>query len=253
MFYIGIGQDITKRKDLEKMKSEFITIASHQLRTPLTSIKWVIELFSKKEKLTKQGQEYLNDIHEAASNLTELVNILLNVSRIEEGNVGIYPKRLELVGFLENYLNNIEHLYKNKKITVSYTHPKEIISITDSRAFRNIIQSLISNSIEYTPEGGKIDITLDKKNDLVLLKIEDNGIGIPKDEQENIAKKFTRGSNAKLIKTDGTGMGLYIAYKAVELLGGKIWFESSGSNKGTTFYVQLPVESSSKEGTKNLI
>ncbi len=252
IFYVSISQDITKRKEVDKMKSEFITIASHQLRTPLTSIRWVIELFLKKEKLSKQGKEYLNDVHTSAQRLSDLVDILLNVSRIEEGGVGISPRPLELVSFINGYLGEIKPLSDKKNISIKFKHPKKLEILTDESTLRNIIQSLISNAMEYTPKDGKVDINLVKNEHEFYLKISDTGIGIPKDEQEHIAQKFTRGSNAMLVKTDGTGMGLYIAYRAVELLGGKIWFESE-EKKGTTFSITLPIESEEISGTRRLV
>ena len=114
-----------------------------------------------------------------------------------------------------------------------------------------MVQSLVSNATEYTPKGGEINISLETDIDTFILKINDTGIGIPQKDQEHIADKFTRGSNAVLVKTNGTGMGLFIAHKAVALLNGKIWFESE-ENKGTTFYVQLPIKSEPKEGKRKL-
>ena len=252
IFYIGISQDITKRKEVDKMKSEFVAIASHQLRTPLTSIRWVIELFLEKEKITKQGKEYLQDIHASAQRLSDLVDILLNVSRIEEGNIGVSPRPIELVNFINNYLKELEPLTNKKNLTIKFNHSRKLEVLTDKNAFQNVIQSLVSNSVEYTPDGGKIGITLEKNKHEFCMKISDSGIGIPKEEQKDITHKFTRGSNAMLIKTAGTGMGLYIAYEAVHLLGGKIWFESE-ENKGTTFHVILPLKSAKIAGIKKLV
>ncbi|HED38761.1 MAG TPA: HAMP domain-containing histidine kinase, partial [Ignavibacteria bacterium] len=237
---------------VDKMKSEFVAIASHQLRTPLTSIRWVIELFLEKEKITKQGKEYLQDIHASAQRLSDLVDILLNVSRIEEGNIGVSPRPIELVNFINNYLKELEPLTNKKNLTIKFNHSRKLEVLTDKNAFQNVIQSLVSNSVEYTPDGGKIGITLEKNKHEFCMKISDSGIGIPKEEQKDITHKFTRGSNAMLIKTAGTGMGLYIAYEAVHLLGGKIWFESE-ENKGTTFHVILPLKSAKIAGIKKLV
>jgi len=252
IFYVGIKQDITARKEVDKLKSEFVTIASHQLRTPLTSIRWIIELFLKKERLTKRGKEYLHDIHTSAQKLSELVDLLLNVSRIEEGQISITPVPLDLVEFIESYLEELKPMSDKKKLAVEFKHPESLKAHTDKRVVRNIVQSIISNAIEYTMEGGKINIDLNKNEREFYLKISDTGIGIPRKEQGQIAHKFIRGSNAMLIKTDGTGMGLYIAYRAADLLGGKIRFESE-ENKGTTFYITLPIRSKIKSGDKKLV
>lgn len=248
-FYLGISQDISKRKEVDRLKSEFITVASHQLRTPLTSIRWVVELFLKKEQLTDQGKEYLHDIHTSAQKLSELVDILLNVSRIEEGEVAVSPRPLEIVKFLSNYVEELRPLLDKKKLTLNFTHPDELTISTDESAFRNVAQSIVSNSVEYTLAGGTINVDLKKNEHEFYLTISDTGIGIPKAEQDHISHKFTRGSNAMLIKTDGTGLGLYIAYRAVESLGGSIRFESE-ENKGTTFFIKLPIESKVRAGKK---
>jgi signal transduction histidine kinase len=273
-----IMHDITHTKEVSKIESDFITTASHQLRTPLTGIQWVIERFLKKEKVTEQGKEFLNDIHTSVSRLTSLVDLLLNVSRIEGGRVGISPQPLELVGFMNGYIEEIEPLIVKNNLKLNFQrHPKELNIITDSSAMRNIVQSLVSNAIEYTPEGGEIGISLeklehassaksdasnsnkkalgggkaDKSHGTFLLTIGDTGIGIPKEEQKTIFDKFTRAKNAQLVKTDGTGLGMYIAKQAVELLGGKIWFHST-VGKGTVFYVELPIEAKEKKGERQI-
>jgi two-component system, OmpR family, phosphate regulon sensor histidine kinase PhoR len=250
-----ILHDITHRIQVAQMETEFISTASHQLRTPMTAIKWVVERFRKKEKLTKRGKEYLDNIHTSVRRLTALVDLLLNVSRIEGGRVGISPQPVELVEFIEGYLKECRPLADKKELKITFTeHPKELSARTDASALRNIIQSLISNAIEYTRSKGEITITLktDAKKKRFLLTVKDTGIGIPKNEQENIFDKFTRGSNAKIIKTDGTGLGLHIAKKAAKLLDGEIKLKSE-ENKGTTFFVKLPIESKEREGTKSLM
>jgi len=252
LFYLGISQDVTKRKEIDKLKSEFVAVASHQLRTPLTSIRWVIELFLKKEKLTKQGKEYLNDVQTSTEKLSELVDLLLNVSRIEEGDISITPKKLDIVNFIENYIKELNPLLNKKKLTISFKHPEKLSISTDESALRNVIQSIISNAVEYTLPDGKIEIKLSESNNEFYIDISDTGIGIPENQQKNITQKFTRGSNAMLVKTDGTGMGLYIAYHAVGLLGGEIWFESK-ENSGTTFHIKLPIESKIKKGEKKMV
>jgi PAS domain S-box-containing protein len=245
-----ILHDITHTKEVSRMESEFISTASHQLRTPMTGIQWVIERFLKTEKLTKQGREYLDDIRNSLSRLTTLVDVLLNVSRIEGGRVGISPRPVDFVGFLKDYLNECQPLLDKKQISIKLTTKLNELEIkTDSGALRNIVQSIISNAIEYTPNKGKVTVSLEKVDSLAKFTVEDNGIGIPKDEQKDIFDKFTRATNAKKVKTDGTGLGMYIARQAIDLLGGKLWFESK-VGKGTKFFVELPLESKKKEGGK---
>lgn len=245
-------EDITRIKAVERMKAEFISIVSHQLGTPLVGIRWAIERIFKKEKLTIGLQGYLQDIHVSVQRLSGLVSELLNTSRFEEGRLVISPKKIELVAFIRDYIVECTPLFIKKGVALTFEeHPKTLNVITDSNILRNVIQSLVSNAIEYTPEGGKVKVFLERKDGYFLFTVSDTGIGIPKEEQANIFKKFSRANNAKLIKPSGAGLGLYLGKQAVEILGGKIWLKSQ-ENKGTTFYVELPLKSRSKKGSKSL-
>jgi PAS domain S-box-containing protein len=247
---IEMIRDVTREKELDRVKSEFISVASHQLRTPLTGIQWVLERFTKKEKLTPKGKEYLDDLHTSAKRLTELVDILLNLSRIESGRVGITPEPVEVIGFTKSFLDETVPLQDKKGVKVVFEdHPAELPVMTDKIALRNVIQSLVSNAIEYTVAGGRVNVAIQKKRDAFTITVQDTGIGIPRAEQAYIFEKFVRASNAKLYKTDGTGLGLFIAERSVSRLGGKIWFESR-ENKGSTFHVELPLQAREKKVNK---
>jgi PAS domain S-box-containing protein len=247
---IEIIRDITREQALDNEKDEFISIASHQMRTPLTGIQWVVERFTKKEKLTTKGKEYLEDIHTSAKQLTGLVDLLLNLSRIESGRMGITPEPLEVIGFIKDFLGETIPLRDKKGLKISFEdHPAELAVVTDKSAIRNIVQSIISNAIEYTEAGGSIDIAVTKNDRTFTIAVRDTGIGIPRAEQPHIFEKFVRASNAKLYKTDGTGIGLYIAAQAVDRLGGKIWFESE-EKKGSLFHVELPLKFISNDPPK---
>ncbi len=250
--FVTTEEDITDRKEIDREKSEFISVASHQLRTPLTGIQWVVERFTKKEKLTPKGKEYLDDIHASVKRLTQLVDLLLNLSRIEAGKVGTTLGPLEAIGFVQSYLNECAPLFEKRELTLVFKdHPAECTVTTDKSVLRNIVQSLISNAIEYTLPGGAVEVAVRKENDTFMINVRDTGIGIPRAEQAHIFEKFARASNAKLYKTDGTGIGLYIAKWATALLGGKIWFESE-ENKGSSFSVELPLRSAAKAGERPL-
>ncbi|MEJ0021670.1 MAG: ATP-binding protein [Candidatus Doudnabacteria bacterium] len=252
---INIFRDITREKEIDRAKTEFVSLASHQLRTPLTGIRWLIELIMKKEKLTDKGKEYLNDILYSVQRSNALVKLLLDTSRIENGSVGVHAESLELVGFIEKHIGEYRLLSEKKKLSLKFTpHPEEITIVTDMNLLEYILQNLVTNAIDYTPPAGKIDILLEKKENSVILQVKDSGIGIPKKDQEHLFEKFMRASNAVVTKTDGTGLGLYIAREAAKLLGGKIWVESPTlpEEKGTTFFVELPLISPSKAGGSGL-
>ena len=248
---VVVFRDITKEKEIEKAKDDFISLASHQLRTPLTGIRWVIERFLKKEKISPKGEEYLNDIRSSVAKLSEIIATLLNVSRIEAGIV-IVPRPIDVVDFFSSYIEEVRPMAVKKNITLVFEkHPKTLQIVSDEGAIRNVIHNLVSNALEYTPEEGRVEVTLEKDDDAFLFAVRDTGIGIPKAEKPMIFEKFARASNAKLVKPDGTGLGLYIVAQAVKYMGGTIRFESE-ENKGTVFYVQMPLETKEKKGYKPL-
>ncbi|MDP3729280.1 MAG: ATP-binding protein [bacterium] len=252
-FFVGIGHDITKEKEVDRAKTEFVSLASHQLRTPLTGIEWTIELFSKKEKLTEEGKKYLNDIHFSASRLSALVKLLLNVSRIESGNVGVSPESLELVGLVNQYMREFQILCDKKKLSFVFAqHPEKLNAVTDKNLLGFILQNIIGNAIEYTLPQGQVEIVLEKKGEAALFTVRDTGIGVPKKEQARIFEKFIRASNAVSIKPDGTGLGLYIVSESIKLLGGRIWFESE-EGRGSVFFVELPLTTQPHAGKKGVV
>ncbi len=251
---IEVFRDITKEKDINKAKTDFISIASHQLRTPLTGIQWVVErlLKTEKAKLSLGALEYLDDIHMSATRLNALVDLLLNVSRIEGGNIAITPQSLDVIEFLKSYFTESTPISKEKDVAFFFKkYPSALVIETDVSTFRNIVQSLVSNALEYTPKGGEVEMTLVKKKDTFILTIRDTGIGIPKAEQARLFEKFFRATNAKLMKPDGTGLGLYVVKQAVDLLEGTISFTTT-EGKGTTFVVELPINAKPKVGEKKL-
>ncbi|MBI5004671.1 MAG: PAS domain-containing protein [Candidatus Lloydbacteria bacterium] len=251
---IGVNWDVTKEKETDRVKSEFVSLASHQLRTPLTGIEWTAELFSKKEKLTETGKKYLNDIFFSAKRLSTLVRLLLDVSRIEGGNVNVSPEPLDLVSFTKETLENMHMLCEKRGLDcfLAKESPERCAVTTDKNMLGYVMQNIIANAIEYTNTRGKVSVALEEKSDGVLIKVQDTGIGIPKKEQGRIFEKFFRASNAVTAKPDGSGLGLYIVSGAVKLLGGKIRFESE-EGKGTTFFIELPLVSQAHIGEKELV
>jgi signal transduction histidine kinase len=231
-------------KSTEKSKediNEFIFIASHQLRTPLTAIGWLLELLQKTEKLSKQGEIYVDRINSSAKRLSNFVEVLLNASRIETGKVILTPTHIDLIKFIKEFLDECTPISTSKNITVAFKDRPDKLELTiDQMALRNIIQSILYNAFDYTSEGGKVEVSISAKDSVVLMSVSDTGIGIPEKDQVNIFDKFTRGSNAGLVKNDGTGLGLFIAQKMIGLVGGKIWFSSKDT--GTTFFIEVPIK-----------
>ncbi len=251
-FFVAIERDITKEKDVEKMKSDFIAVASHQLRAPISGIKWTIELLQQEKGIPKRSKKLIVGANERMDNLIELVDHLLNVSRIEK-NTSVKPKKFDLVASLRENIEGFSPRTKRGNLSVSFDpKPKKIILMSDEKIIKTIFDSIFSNAIIHTLAGGSIAVTMRKQKDTCILKIRDTGIGIPRKDQKNIFLKFFRAKNAKKINTAGTGLGLYTAKMATVLLGGKISFTSQ-EGKGTTMTVVLPLKSKSKKVGKHLV
>jgi PAS domain S-box-containing protein len=246
---IEIIRDITKEKEIDKAKTEFVSITAHQLRSPLTAISWYTEMILKGDvgKVVPEQKKYLEEIYAGNHRMIELVNILLDVSRLEMGTFNIKPESVKLEDVTESVLGELEPQIVVKKLKLDkYYNPSLPIIFTDPRLMRMIFQNLLGNAVKYAGVGGKIrfDISMEKSD--ILIKIWNDGIGIPKEAQGKIFTKFFRDDLVKEKYPDGNGLGLYIVKSIVEKFGGKIWFES-GEDKGTTFYVTFPVDSTKKE------
>ncbi len=249
-------RDITELKRIDKAKSEFVSLASHQLRTPLTAIKWYSEMLLSGDagKVGKKQKQYLNEIHVGNERMVELVNALLNVSRIELGTLGILPEPADLRKISRSVLEEAKPLILEKKLKVSEEYEKGLPMVAvDSKILQIIFQNLVSNALKYTPKGGRVSVGIKKQKSDAVFTVTDSGYGVPKAEQAQLFTKFFRASNIREKDPNGTGLGLYIVKSVVEDFGGKIWFVSE-ENKGTTFYVSIPLTGmKKKEGIKGLI
>lgn len=240
---IEIFRDTTREKEVDRVKTEFVSFASHQLRTPLTSIKWYAELLLKGAvgKLTKQQKQYLKEIHKGDERMVHLVESLLNVSRLELGTLEMDKKKLDPAQLMKSVLNEVLPQIKEKKVRVG-THFGPMPKLnTDANLLHMIFQNLVANAVAYSKNKGSIKITLkhSKKDRAYLITVQDEGCGIPATEQDKIFSKLFRAKNVLEKSPSGIGLGLYIVKMAVEKLKGKVWFKTEES-KGTTFFVSLP-------------
>lgn len=251
---IEIMKDITNEKQLEKIKSEFVSLASHQLRTPLTATSWFIELLNE-EKLTKKQKKYLGEIEQSNDRMIKLVNALLNTSRLEMKTLKVNPKKIDIKDIALETIAEEKINIEKKKLKITTNIKDKLPTFTaDPDLIKIIIQNLLTNAIKYSKEKGKILLTIKtdstKKN--IIINVEDNGIGIPKEQHSKIFSKLFRASNAEGKNTDGNGLGLYIIKTIIENSGGKISFKSQ-ENKGTTFTVKIPTKGmKKKKGSKKL-
>lgn len=240
---VGIFRDFSAEKAIDRSKNEFIAVASHQLRTPLSNINWHLEALreEKNGKFNKKQKKYFDELYRNSERMSALVNALLNVSRIETGTLTITYEKIDLKKVLANLIEEQKQLVASKRLVVKKRCEKNLPLISsDLKLLTMILQNLLSNAASYTPPGGKIKLVASKKNNAVLIQISDTGYGIPEDAKQKIYEKFFRAENVKKKVPDGTGLGLYIAKSLANKLNCKIWFESQ-ENKGTTFFLEIPL------------
>lgn len=239
---VDVFRDITIEKQIDKSKTEFVSLASHQLRTPLSAIKWYAEILFKKKsgKLSKKQKKYLDEIYRGNERMIGLVDMMLNVSRLDAGKIKNEPKDFNVKNFIDEIIVEQKFEIKKKKQKVSFEcEDKKLNMFADHDLIRMILQNLISNAIKYTPEKGEIFCRVSENGEGILFEVADTGIGIPENQQDRIFKKLFRASNAFPHDPDGNGLGLYMVKSVVESLNGRIWFESE-EGKGTRFFVILP-------------
>ena len=250
-YFLAIEKDITHEKELDKMKTDFISLASHQLRTPLSAMKWYLEMLLDGDAglLSGEQKSFVQNINNSNERMIELVNSLLNISRVESGRLIIDPKNTNIIEVVEDVISDVKPKAKERGITFMFEGvPSLPLIFSDPKLIRNVYMNLLSNAIKYTPSGGSVTLKISKNTKDIINEIIDTGMGIPEKDQAKIFTRFFRAENARGKVTDGNGLGLYLVKSIVEVCGGKIWFESV-ENKGTKFTFTLPLKGiSAKKG-----
>lgn len=243
--FVKLIRDKTREMEILHSKSEFIAIAAHQLRTPLTTIHWVFEGLRGKEKLEAEDKELIASGFSNSVKLLKIVNDLLDVSKIEEGRFGYDFRQVNIVEFLGNLLTNAEALAKEYEVKLYFDRGRETaINVTaDVNRLGLAISNLVDNAIKYNVKNGFVTVKLERLADkpYIQISVKDTGIGVPPAEINKLFSKFFRAENAIKADTEGTGLGLYITKNIINRHGGVIWAESI-IGRGTTFYFTLPLD-----------
>lgn len=247
-FGLIIIRDVTETREVDKLKSEFVSVASHQMRTPLTAIKWNLEnLNDMKDLEGAEAREILKTVQDSTYRMIELVNDLLSASRIDRGaQVDLVESEFNIVELVQKVIDEYRDKIENSNIEVEFSHPQgEIMYLGDKEKIFEAISNLVSNAIKYSRENSQVTIKLAKPGNEILLEVSDRGIGIPAEDQPNIFKKFFRAGNARKKLAEGNGIGLYVVKNFIEAHNGQVKFVSN-PEKATTFYVNLPERHSEK-------
>ena len=229
---------LDKEKELNELKSRFVSMASHEFRTPLTTMLSSLSLVRKYGELNDKENEFkhVNKIKNSIKNMTEILNDFLSLSKLEEGRIENVPHEINVQVFLEEIITEMQPM-KTEDQNIVLEHTGNVSAKLDKKLLKNILFNLISNAIKFSPNGGDIKVASVRYNSHVKISVSDNGIGIPEIDQQHLFGRFFRGHNATHIQ--GTGLGLSIVIKYLELMNGKINFESS-EDSGTTFTIIIP-------------
>lgn len=232
--------DITKQKEVDRAKTEFVSLASHQLRTPLAALRWNAELLASPKSgiLTDVQQNYVATIERGINRMGALIDDFLSMSRLELGMLKAESSRITVQNFVADLFKEYAAVMEQKRLEVRSDIDVATL-VSDPKLLHHILGNLTSNAIKYTPEGGKVRLRAYESEGNTIFEVSDTGIGIPEDEQPKLFEKFFRASNAGKITSEGTGLGLYIVKLAVEALGGTLTF-ASHKGLGTAFTVRLP-------------
>ncbi|HNP50154.1 MAG TPA: HAMP domain-containing sensor histidine kinase, partial [Bacteroidia bacterium] len=230
---------LEKEKSLNEMKSKFVSIASHEFRTPLSTILSSVSLLERYQNPedAEKRSKHIERVKSSVKNLTEILNDFLSLEKLEAGNIEAHPSTFNLIQFVEEVREELQVLAKPGQ-TIQYSHTGEIHDVVlDKQLLRNVCINLLNNAIKYSQEGKSIEFTTSVGKEIII-SVTDHGMGIPPEDQEHLFERFFRAANVTAIQ--GTGLGLNIVRRYVQLLNGKIEFTSE-INKGTTFTIVLPL------------
>jgi signal transduction histidine kinase len=241
-----IVRGVERIAEANVMKNEFISIVSHQLCGPLSAVKWNMEVLENNEfsdhlKLTSKQEVFLKNIKEANEKMLKLVGQLLEVNQIDEGRAILKNENIDLGEVVDQAIAELKDLISEREISVKRRIAPDLpLVFADATGMKTVIRNLVSNAIKYSHQKGEVEIDSKSTGKRILLTVKDWGVGIPRYQHRKVFEKFFRSANEARYRTDGIGLGLYLARAIVENSGGKLWFESE-VGKGSTFFISIPV------------
>jgi len=244
MITFAITQSFERLIEANRMKSEFVSIVSHQLRSPLSNLKWALELLmsGRLGNIEAPQLEYFRILKDSSARMRELVRDLLIVSRIEQGKLPLQTVEVSLPPLIKDLILEFTPLAEASNVAIKFEPDSSLPNVlADPFKIKLVVENFLDNAIRYIKGNGKVGIKLSREDHFLHFQIRDNGVGIPKEDQKYIFKKFFRSSNALKRQTQGTGLGLYIAKSIIERSKGKIWFQSK-EDKGTILHFTLPIK-----------
>lgn len=246
-------EDITEAKMLERRKSEFVSVVAHQLRTPLSGLKWTLHMLINGDLgvMTDDQKTFLLKSYENNERMITLVNDMLAADRIESGRLKYNLLRINMRDLVENVLFEVFPAAQRRGVKIDFSSPTDskYMVLVDPAKMRAVLQNLLENAIKYTMREGTVVIKLEMSGNMVKVTVIDSGIGIPRSQHSQIFTRFFRAANAVRIEPSGTGLGLYMVKKIVEQHGGKVGFESQ-EGKGSTFSIEVPLMQSAESVNK---
>jgi signal transduction histidine kinase len=225
--------------DISRMKSDFISTAAHQIRTPLTGIRWALEALEK-SGLTEDQKTLVQNAKDKSHELVSIISTLLDISSIESGKYKYDMKNVDMAAMVRDVTTDFAPMAAERKINLSYAVGSEAVAVADETRVKWIVNNLVENALHYTPAGGAVAVTVTHELSRVFIRVKDTGIGIKPEDRGNIFERFYRGENARAKENEGNGLGLYIARSIAKDHGGDLEFAANQSGPGTVFTLTLP-------------
>jgi len=239
---VASERDITARKKQELAQADFISLASHQLRNPLTALRWIVEMLQSEKMgtVSAEQKDLLNDAEKLCLQTTQLTAVLLSLARLQAGTMSVTPKPIPLREFFAQVACDLAPFAQSRGVHITVTCPERFTIESDQKLLKEAFGNIVHNAVKYNSKNGSVTVHVVSEHDGVQITVTDTGIGIPERELAHVFDRFFRGQNTQRTNTEGNGLGMYLAHSVITLLGGSISVQSE-EGRGTTFTIRLPL------------